>query len=303
MTEPPLVAAAGAVVLRRAKSRAKGKPKGSSEVLLVHRPKYDDWSFPKGKLDPHEPARTAAVREVLEETGVHIRLGPPLTDQAYLYGPRHDRTKHVRYWVGRARGDDDVSSYAPNEEIDEVRWVDVEQARTLLTYPRDRATLEEAQPFARKTQPFVVLRHAQARDRKAWKRDDRERPLTRYGERQAERLPHVLEAYGVERLVSSSSRRCWTTLAPYGVSADREIEVTDVLSVEDATEEGVTDEVEWLVDLGEPVVVCSHRQVLPAIFEALGIDPPPIDKGAMVVVHHRHGRIAAIERVPAPSGR
>jgi phosphohistidine phosphatase SixA len=240
---------------------------------------------------------------VLEETGVHIRLGPPLTDQTYVYGPRQDRTKHVHYWVGRARGGDDVSAYEPNEEIDDVRWVDAEEAAELLSYSRDRETLTEALPFARRTHPFIVLRHAQARDRDAWKGDDRERTLTRYGERQADRLPPVLEAYGVERLVSSSSRRCWTTLAPYGVEVDREIEVTDVLSVEDAAEEGVTDEVAWLLDLAEPVVVCTHRQVLPLVFEALGMDPAPVDKGAMVVVHHRHGRIAAIERIPAPSGR
>ena len=230
MTEPALVVAAGAVVLRRTKHRDGGKGGNRTEVLLVHRPKYDDWSFPKGKLDPREPARTAAVREVLEETGVHVRLGPPLTDQAYLYGPEHDRTKPVHYWVGRARGDDDVSAYAPNDEIDDVRWVDADEAERLLSYPRDRATLVEAMPFARRTYPFVVLRHAQARDRKAWKGDDRERTLTRFGERQADRLPPVLEAYGVERLVSSSSRRCWTTLGPYGVAADREIEVTDELS-------------------------------------------------------------------------
>ncbi len=295
MTEPALVAAAGAVVLRRTS--------GSSEVLLVHRPKYDDWSFPKGKLDLHEPARTAAVREVLEETGVQITLGPRLEDHAYLFGPERDRTKVVHYWVGRVRGDDDVSSYAPNEEIDDVRWVDTAKAERLLTYPRDRAKLREALPFERRTHPFVVLRHAQARSRKTWKGDDRERTLTKYGEQQASRLPPTLEAYGVTRLVSSSSRRCWTTLSPYGVAADTAIEVTDVLSEEDATEEGVTDEVDWLLELAEPVVVCSHGPVLPLIFDALGIDHPHLDKGAMLVVHHRRGRIAAIERIPAPPGR
>jgi 8-oxo-(d)GTP phosphatase len=269
----------------------------------VHRPRYDDWSFPKGKLDPREPARTAAVREVLEETGVHIRLGPPLANQTYLFGPQRERTKVVHYWVGRARDSDDVSSYAPNEEIDDVRWVDVDEARSLLTYSRDRETLTEALPFARRTHPLVVVRHAQARDRKSWKGDDRERTLTRYGERQAERLPPVLEAYGVERLVSSSSRRCWTTLVPYGVAADLEIEVTDVLSEEDATQGAVEDEIDWLLELGEAVAVCSHRPVLPMIFEALVLDPPQLDLGGAVVVHHRQGRIAALERIAAPSGR
>ena len=294
MTDPPLVVAAGAVVVRAA-------GRGSGEVLLVHRPKYDDWSFPKGKLDPGEPVRSAAVREVLEETGVRIRLGPPLSDQAYLYGPRHDRVKLVHYWLGRVRGDDDVSGYAPNAEIDQVRWVGVDKAARLLDYPRDRATLRDAQQYPVETQPLVILRHADARDRKKWKGDDRERTLTGYGVRQAERLPPVLAAYGVKRLVSSSSRRCWTTLSPYGVVADRHIEVTDDLSEEDATPKRVNKEMEALLD--GPVVVCSHRQVLPMMFEALNLDPVPLDKGAMVLVHHRHGRIAAIERIPAPSGR
>ncbi len=295
MTEPALVAAAGAVVLRR--------ESGRSQVLLVHRPKYDDWSFPKGKLDPHEPARNAAVREVLEETGVEIRLGPPLDPQAYAFGAQRNRVKLVHYWVGRARSGHDVTSYEPNAEIDDVRWLDVDAAARLLTYPRDRVTLHEALPFVRKTYPLIVLRHAEARDRKAWKGDDQERTLTKHGEHQADRLPDALATYAPERLVSSSSRRCWTTLAPYGVVADREIEVTDELTEEDATDVGVAEEVEWLVDLRQPVVVCSHRPVLPLIFDALGVDPPALDLAAMVVVHHRQGRIAAIERIPAPPAR
>ena len=290
MTEPPLVEAAGAVVLRRRAENA--------QVLLVHRPKYDDWSFPKGKLDPGEPARTAAVREVLEETGVAIRLGPPLTGQAYLYGPRQDRAKVVHYWVGRAREDADVASYAPNDEIDEVRWVAADKAEQLLSYARDRETLREALQLPRETQPLVILRHADARDRKKWKADDRERTLTAYGEQQAELLPPLLEAYGVERLVSSSSRRAWTTLSPYGVVVDRNIEVTDDLSEEDATARKVTREVEGLLD--EPVVLCTHRKVLPMVFEALHLEASPLEKAGMVVVHHRRGRIAALERIPAP---
>jgi 8-oxo-dGTP pyrophosphatase MutT (NUDIX family)/phosphohistidine phosphatase SixA len=294
MTEPVIVVAAGAVVFR---------DEGSStdQVLLIHRPKYDDWSFPKGKLDPDEGARTAAVREVLEETGVHIRLGAPLSDQSYEVRNGSSRVKLVHYWVGRAREEDhDVTAYEPNDEIDDVRWVDADLARSTLTHDHDRHTLDEALQVGALTEPLVVVRHADAHARKQWKGDDRERPLTERGERQAELLPPTLAAYGVERLVSSSSRRAWTTLAPYGVEIDRDIEVTDALSEEDSTPERVADEVEELVELGEPVAVCSHRKVLPMLFEALWIDPPPLDKGAMLVVHHRQGLLAAIERIPAP---
>jgi 8-oxo-dGTP diphosphatase len=295
MTEPAIVAAAGAVVLR-------ARSKGTDEVLLVHRPKYDDWSFPKGKLDPGEDARTAAVREVLEETGVAIRLGPPLSHQCYEVRNGSTRVKLVHYWVGRARGDHDVAAYEPNAEVDDVRWVDLETAGGMLTYPRDRDTLEGARQLGGRTEPLVVLRHADARSRKEWKGDDRERTLTEKGELQAHQLSPTLASYGVERLVSSSSRRCWTTLAPYGVRVDQNIEVTDALSEENATLETVAEELEHLQAIDEPVVVCSHRKVLPTIFEALWLAPAPLDKGGMLVVHHDHGLVAALERIPAPTG-
>ena len=167
---------------------------------------------------------------------------------------------------------------------------------------RDQETLEEARQLGSSTEPLVVLRHADARSRKQWKGDDRERTLTEKGEHQAHQLSPTLASYGVERLVSSSSRRCWTTLAPYGVLVDRNIEVTDALSEEDATAEKVAEELELLVATDEPIVVCSHRKVLPTILEALQLAPAPLDKGGMLVVHHDHGLVAALERIPAPAG-
>ncbi len=145
------VVAAGAVVSRK-----------GPEVLLVHRPKYDDWSFPKGKLDPGEHETTAAVREVAEETGLDIRLGPPLTSQRYAIRNGETVVKRVHYWAGRAVGGNDVSSYKPNEEIDKVAWVGLDKAAKRLTYDRDRETLEEFRAFRKKTHPLVVLRHGKA---------------------------------------------------------------------------------------------------------------------------------------------
>jgi 8-oxo-dGTP diphosphatase len=86
------------------------------------------------------------------------------------------------------------------------------------------------------------------------------------------------------------------------VLVEGDIEVTDALSEEDATVESVAEELARLTELDEPVVVCSHRKVLPMVFEALRVDPAPLDKGAMLVVHHDHGLVAAIERIPAPAG-
>ncbi|MGZ4464580.1 MAG: NUDIX hydrolase [Nocardioides sp.] len=277
------VLAAGVVVFRPGK-----------RVLLVHRPKYDDWSFPKGKLDPGEHVTAAAVREVAEETGLHVRLGPPLTGQRYPNGG--GRSKSVSYWVGRAVGDDDVSGYRPNEEIDEVRWVTRDEAEELLTYPHDRDTLHEALRLRRRTQALVVLRHGTARTRKAWRQDDRLRPLVAAGRRQAEHLVPLLAAYDVTRLVSSSSMRCVETVTPYADLTGWKLELEDGLSEEGATPESVVRVVDDLVTGDEGAVLCGHRPVLPAVFDALGVPDPALEPGEMLVLHLRKGGVVATER-------
>jgi 8-oxo-dGTP diphosphatase len=269
-------------------------------VLLVHRPKYDDWSFPKGKLDRGERAATAAVREVLEETGLRVRLGPPLSSQRY---PVNSGMKTVFYWTGRPAGDGDVSAYEPNDEIDDVRWVPLDQARDTLTYAHDLETLDQALALRRRTRTLVVLRHATARSRKSWSKDDRRRPLLATGRRQAERLVPVLAAYDVPRVVSSGSTRCVDTVAPYAAATGGRVEVDDVLSEEDFTAKGVRRLVRRVVERLEEsprsaggTVVCTHRPVLPEVFDALGIEDPHLEKGEMLVVHLRRGRVVATER-------
>jgi 8-oxo-dGTP diphosphatase len=275
------VLAAGAVVLRQGR------------VLLVHRPAYDDWSFPKGKLDRNEPSPVAAVREVEEETGLLVRLGIPLTSQSYPNGPR---TKVVDYWVGRVLGDHDVSGYLVNSEIDELEWVDVEKAERRLTYDRDVTTLREAVATGRKTRALVVLRHGQARSRKAWHKDDRKRPLLVAGAAQARAAAPVLAAFGVSRIVASSSVRCADTVAPYAELSGRPVTCTDRLSEEDATERSVRRVVAGLLHSGEDAVLCTHRPVLPSVYDAIGIPPERHATGELVVVHHRRGRVRALER-------
>jgi 8-oxo-(d)GTP phosphatase len=275
------VRAAGAVVLRR------------GQVLLVHRPTYDDWSFPKGKLDRGESSPGAAVREVAEETGVRVRLGVPLTTQSY---PNGARTKVVDYWIGRVIGDPDVSGYLVNSEIDEVEWVDVEKAEKRLSYRRDRSTLEEALATGRKTRALVVLRHGLARSRKAWRKDDRQRPLLVAGAAQARAAAPVLEAFGVSRIVTSSSVRCLQTVAPYAERSGWSVTATDRLSEEDSTTSSVLEVVDEILGSRQDAVLCTHRPVLPAVYDAIGIPRVPHATGELVVVHHRRGRVRALER-------
>lgn len=294
------VIAAGTVTTRKSGSGGNGPP---VEVLLVHRPKYDDWSFPKGKLEAYEHPTTAAARETIEETGLDVRLGPPLPSQTYPLDAAGQRRKVVHYWTARVVGDDDVSAFTPNSEIDEVAWVPVDKARRLLTYVHDRDTLEVALGLRKRSAPLIVLRHAKARARNSWRQDDTERPLTKAGEVQAEQLVPILAAYGTSRLISSSSKRCWTTLAPFADVTGHELEETHWLSEEGFSLVEATKIMDALLATKEPTAVCSHRPVLPAVWKALGVPEVPLEPGSLAVIHHRGPHVVATEVHAAPSGR
>ena len=282
----PDVVAAGAVVARKG-------PRGR-EVLLVHRPKYDDWSFPKGKQDPGEHVTATATREVLEETGVEIRLGRPLRPQ--LYAVSGGRAKKVHYWVGEVVGDDDVSTYAVNDEVDELGWFRPREARARLTYLDDMDLLEQWHTARKATSPLVVVRHAKAVKRHDWKGEDPLRPLNDLGCAQAEALKPLLHAYGVSRVLSSSSVRCTQTLAPYAEEQVVALEALDELSEEGWEPADARELVSALLSSPEPSVVCSHRPVLPELFGLLGVREEPLSPAELVVCHHREGALMAVER-------
>ena len=124
------VKASGGVVWRRTAS-------GGKELVVVHRPRYDDWTVPKGKLDPDEDHADAALREVEEETGLRCVLGPELASASYR--DRRGRPKSVRYWAMTPVG----GRFTPTDEVDEVRWLTVDVAGSLLTYARDRPVLAD----------------------------------------------------------------------------------------------------------------------------------------------------------------
>jgi 8-oxo-dGTP diphosphatase len=263
-------------------------------VLLVHRPKYDDWSFPKGKQDPGEHVTVTAVREVLEETGVEIRLGVPLLPQ--LYPVSGGRAKKVHYWVGHVVGDDDVSTYQVNNEVDAVGWFDLDAAKERLTYLDDIDLIEQYRPLRKKTAALVVVRHGKAVKRGTWDEPDQRRPLAGEGLEQSLALAPILHAYGVARALSSSSTRCVQTLEPFAKDYVIPLEEVDELSEEEYDETDAATLLEALMEAPGSSVLCSHRPVLPELFRLLGFEEEPLAPGELVVVHHRKGLVVATER-------
>ena len=212
-SEPVL--AAGAVLWRVT-------PSAGLEIALIHRPKYDDWSLPKGKLTDAEHVLTAAVREVEEETGVAARLGRPLPTQHYLV---EGSPKEVRYWSAQARSAGD-GAFSAGDEVDELVWLAVGDAERRLTHARDSGVIAAFITAPIATTPLLLLRHTAAVKRSEWTQAEAVRPLTEKGAVEAESLAPLLAAYGIEQLVCSNTRRCTDTLRPYaetsGVRCDEE---------------------------------------------------------------------------------
>lgn len=205
--------AAGAVVWRRTGGSHAGDSGTAApedvEFLLIHRPRYDDWSLAKGKVDPGESIPTTAAREILEETGYEVNLEKLVGTVHY---PVVNRTKVVYYFTASVLS----GTFQPNEEVDEIRWLSYEQARELLSYDVDRGVLEKARKriAVPVTSRLLVVRHAHAHSRRKWSGDDNLRPLDKKGRRQAELLVPMLLPYHPQRVYSAEPDRCIDTAAP-----------------------------------------------------------------------------------------
>ena len=313
---PPMVRAAGAVLWREREGRL--------EVALVHRPRYKDWSWPKGKLDPDEGEPAAAVREVAEETGASVVLGVPLPPVGYRTPDGNG--KLVKYWAARVATDGDdaaLSARAPVEragldEIDDVVWVSAATATELLTRKEDRLVLETTAALFERgrldTRVLVIGRHGQARKRSSWSDGEATRPLSGRGLRQADALVPLLAAFGVATVVTSPWERCLRTVTPYAERSS--LPVLEVAALTEAAyREDPTAAIAALTTyLTEPrdAVVVTHRPVLPAVMATLeeAIRPwtvgrlprkdPYLRTGEVLVAHvnrsGRGARVVAVER-------
>ncbi|TDE88324.1 NUDIX hydrolase [Occultella glacieicola] len=271
--------AAGALVWRTAGRRL--------EVLLIHRPRYDDWSWPKGKLDGDgESLPMCAVREVKEETGISVVLGVPLPSVRYRL--TDGRVKVCTYWAATP-APQECPAIAPRgrikdaskHEVDESRWVEARAARKLLTRSDDVEPLEALLDLwddgLLDTWTVIVARHGRARSRSSWKGGEPTRPLTPVGAKQAGAMVPILAAYGVEEVLSSPWERCVATMGPYLDASG-----LDLITAPQLTETAATKNKpavrSFVGDLlgarRRPTVVCTHRPVLPVVLTAISARSP-----------------------------
>jgi 8-oxo-(d)GTP phosphatase len=262
--------AAGALLWR--------EEKGKLLVALIHRSRHQDWSFPKGKVDPGETFPEAAVREIYEETGLKIRLGIPLPTAHYTVPTGED--KEVHYWAARVSDKTLAkSNFKPSEEVAKVDWVTPEKAHELLSYKFDNEVLDALLDLEKKhqlkTNSLIVLRHAKAMTRDEWHKgyivDDGKRPLLDEGTKQAKKLIPLLAAFGPKRVTSSPWVRCFNTVQPYAKKMNLPIIERSQLS-ENGNKKGpkrTRNVVKDIIDEGKSAVLCSHRPALPTILSEL----------------------------------
>ena len=295
------------------------------EVLLVRSARWGDWSWPKGKIEPGETLPECAVREVTEETGVRPRLGRPLPSVGYILPDGRDKT--VAYWAATP-----VDSLAATEartadadEIADVAWLSVEEARQRLSresdFPPLEALLKQAAAGELQTRSLIVLRHAKARSRAHWPGEEADRPLTSIGRTQANALPGLLAVWSADHLLSSPWARCMLTLRPYlrernGVDdLYADVEVMPLLS-----EQGLRNDPERVPELLRNIfpasgswLVCTHRPVLASVIETLAEACTPeaakllpeanpwLGTGEVLVTHLAgSGQIVGVERFRTP---
>ena len=258
----PPVLAAGAVCWRIVDGRAK--------VLVIYRATHSDYSLPKGKLDPGETLPETAVREIREETGLGITLGPPLGTIDYTMPG--GREKVVHYWA--AEVDEhalELARFQPNDEIAALEWLPVAKARKKLTYPHDLDVLDRFEKLLDadcvRTFAIIAVRHGKAVSPSTWDGPDATRPLMHRGSDQAAGIANGIAAFGPEKIISSTAARCLATVAPLAALTGLEVKASDRIS-QDALENGTSDlpsVTRRRLRKRVTAVLCSHGPVLPRL--------------------------------------
>ncbi|MEV7605413.1 NUDIX hydrolase [Paenarthrobacter sp. NPDC089322] len=302
--EAVAVTAAGAIPWR--------VQKGALEVLLIHRPRYDDWSWPKGKLDDGETVPECAAREVREEIGLTASLGIPLPSIHYHVAAG---LKVVHYWAVRVNGD---QLRPDGKEVDSVMWCSPDRAAAFLSNPTDVEPLEFLEKAHVRgeldTWPLVLIRHAKAKPRSSWTKAEGDRPLAATGQRQAVAVQRLLEVWKPQRIVTSPWTRCVATIAPYAKASGAKVKLVEALTEHNhhRAPKKTAAAIEALFDKQVPIAACTHRPALPTVLKQLGqhmsaalrdtlpSSDPYLSPGEVIVCHVARGaerKVIAVEQI------
>jgi 8-oxo-(d)GTP phosphatase len=290
------VLAAGAAVWRA------GDDGAEPEVAVIHRPRYDDWSLPKGKVDAGESEPVTAVREVHEETGYTVHLGRRLTSVSYRVETQG--VKKVRYWAARAVD----GEFTPNDEVDELKWLPVSAAIKQVQYAHDRKVLRRFAKLPADTKTTLIVRHGIAGSKSRYKGDDRLRPLDKHGRAQAESLVAQLLAFGADTLYAADRVRCEQTLEPLAEELGVEIHKEPLLTEEAYAHDrkAARRRVLEIAAAGGTPVICTQGKVIPDLVEwwcdrdNVRPDKSRNRKGSTWVMSSWRGHLVAADHIGSP---
>ena len=289
------ISAAGAVVWRKHKDNF-------TEVAIIHRPKYDDWSFPKGKIEVGESLIACAHREVLEETNLQTEFGPHLGQVEYF---TPDGLKKVTYWSAKVIVE---KLFRANTEVDQLKWIPITKVIEVLTNETDKEIFDKFVKVKFNSKPFILLRHAKAITRDEWQGEDDDRPLSSSGQNQAMRLLSTYQVFNIDQIHSSDAVRCYDTVKSMAKGLDIKLEVSSKLSESTykKDKEKAFDYVSELIKEDKSILICSHNPILPKMLNKLTkkseieADEDKLSPADGWVIHRSGKEIIQIDRLDAP---
>ena len=270
----------------------------SLEVALIHRPRYDDWSLPKGKLEMGETALQCAYREVQEETGIRATFTRQLGTVEY---EESGQEKRVKYWAAHCALTN--SEFVPNEEVDQMKWLSPSQALEQATHDSDKSIIEKFMSEEQHTDTLIILRHTKSLERGDWDEEDSHRTLDETGFDQAQLLIKHLAPFAIDELYTSDYTRCVQTVTP--LAHARGLSITAVPSLNEESFELDPEKAiifaNALKQDEKNILICSHNPVIPSMLRGIlntklkNKDLIKLEPGDAWIVHRVRGEIVGLD--------
>lgn len=286
-----MIRAAGALLWRENSDLA-------LEVALIHRPQYNDWSLPKGKVEMGETALQCAYREVFEETGIRATFTRQLDTIDY---EESGEVKRVKYWAAHCALNN--IEFAPNKEVDQMKWLSSSQALEQATHDSDKSIIEKFMREEQHTDTLIILRHAKSLERGDWDEADSLRTLDETGFDQARLLIKHLAPFAIDELYTSDYTRCVQTVTP--LAHARGLSITTVPSL---NEESFELDPERAISFANAlkqdeknILICSHNPVIPSMLRGIlntklkNKDLIKLEPGDAWIVHRVRGEIVGLD--------